>query len=608
MPIRSLPPLLVNQIAAGEVIERPANVMKELVENSIDAGATRIQVAIEQGGIELVRVSDDGAGIPFAELPLAVAPHATSKISTAEDLDAIATMGFRGEALASIASVSRLRLVSRTKSQNEAGVIESEGEPKGPPRPGSGAVGTTIEVRNLFFNTPARRKFLKTVATEAGRVSELVMNLAMSHPGIGFQLSVDGRITFEAPPGQSPRARALAVLGDELEPELLECRYDADGLTLWGLAGRPAIARATSRHQRLFLNGRSIVDRAVQHAVKEAYRGLIEPTRHPTVVMFLEMPPSQVDVNVHPAKAEVRFRNQSIVHQAVLRALREALRAADLMPVFQLGTPSPMRFTPDFGSSPRLDFQRQPSVASSRFAEPRFSEPRGREMSPAAKGFDIGEVRRGLHELTPPIPIEVPTAEPSPIQQAPEVMQIHSSYLVTQDEQGIVIIDQHALHERVMFEVLKERIGRGNLESQRMLIPAAVECGKGGAAAVDDLSILLQKLGIEATRLGPDSVAVNAFPSFLLDRGVEPESFMRDLLEKAAAGNIPTDLEGAITDVLDMMACKAAVKAGDRMSQEELAELIRLRETVERASNCPHGRPTSLRLSIKELDRQFGRT
>jgi DNA mismatch repair protein MutL len=596
MPIRRLPTLLVNQIAAGEVIERPASVVKELVENSIDAGATRIDVAIEQGGVELIRVSDDGFGIPAEELTLAIAPHATSKIAKAEDLDGITTMGFRGEALASIASVSRLRLTSRPRTAGEAALIETEGDLVRPVQPASGPFGTAIEVRNLFFNTPARRKFLKTLATEASRIGDVVLNLAVAHPTIAWKLASDGRVLFDAPSGQSPRQRALEVLGRELEPELLDCEHQSDAIHVWGLAGRPSVARATARHQRLYVNGRMVVDRSVQHAIKEAYRGLIEPTRHPTVVLFIELAPRSVDVNVHPAKSEVRFRDSSLVHQSVLRCLRDALRKADLMPVVQLNPPGLQlaRATSDFGA---FNPARSSSLAAG-----------SNGASTSARGFDIAEARRELDAMPEPAPIGFPIAEPPPIRPVADVMQVHSSYLVTQDEQGLVIIDQHALHERVMFEMLKERLSRGSLESQRMLLPATFNCARGSAAALDDLQPLLARLGIEAALAGPDAIAVHAFPSFLLDRGVEPEPFMCDLLEKVAGGNLPADLEAALTDVLDMMACKAAVKAGDRMSPDELAELIRMRETVERSSNCPHGRPTSLRLSIRDLDRQFGRS
>jgi DNA mismatch repair protein MutL len=652
MPIRTLSPLLVNQIAAGEVIERPASVVKEVVENAIDAGATRIDVAIEQGGRELIRISDNGCGIPLEELPLAIAPHATSKISTAEDLDAIATMGFRGEALASIVSVSRFSIVSRTKEQSSAGMIEAEGDRAKPPQPVGAPVGTTVVVRNLFFNTPARRKFLRGEQAESQRVVDVVENLALAQPAIAFTLLVDGKLRLELPPGQLPAQRALAILGEELAPELLELRSDTHGLAMWGMIGKPAVARGTARHQRLFLNGRMIVDRSLNHAIKEAYRGLLDPTRYPMVVLFISIDPAQVDVNVHPTKAEVRFRNQANVHGAVLSAVRQTLRQADLTPALELPA-QPLRswtesfragelppasigasraappLTPEFGSGlPAPASKPAPALAS--FVE------YFRRLDPHQKGFVYSEVKQALAADSPELLRDEWSREvASAAQAAPpqeilpvvrpvaDVLQVHSSYIVTQDESGLVIIDQHALHERVMFEKLKARLERGsggvegggegkgegtNLESQRLLMPAVVNVDPSQVAMLDDLKPLLTRIGIEAEPIGPNAIGVHAFTSLLFERGVDPAQFMTDLLDKAAARGLANDSEAALHETLDMMACKAAVKAGDKLAPEELAELLKYRHTVERSSNCPHGRPTTLRLSLKELDKQFGRS
>jgi DNA mismatch repair protein MutL len=588
MPICVLPPLLVNQIAAGEVIERPASVVKELIENAIDAGATRIDVTLERGGKELVQVTDDGVGIPPDELALAVAPHATSKIDRAEDLDTIATMGFRGEALASIASVSRLTLRSRDASGDAATVIEVEGGTVTAPRPEPGPRGTTVIVRNLFFNTPARRKFLKTDQTETTRSAETVRTLALGHPSIGFTLTHDGRRRLELPPNQAPRDRVLGVLGRELEEELIEVvRATAGGdVGIWGLAGTPEIARGTNRHQRVFLNGRAINDRTIAHAVKEAYRGLIEPSRFPTVVLFLEMDPAATDVNVHPAKAEVRFRNQSVVHKSVVGAIREALQGADLTPMLDV--------------SPR----------------PRFDVPgaggQGQGQGQGSGGFVYREMKTALAGETPEIlereiasvaaPAELPR-----VQTVTQALQVHASFIVTQDPEGLVIIDQHALHERVMFEKLKQRVESGPLESQRLLVPAVVEVDASDAEALEPLGALMERLGIETNRLGPTAIGVSAFPALLFERGVDPVAFMRDLLQRASGDGLDANPEAALHEVLDMMACKAAIKAGDRLEPREIEELLAYRDTVERSSNCPHGRPTTLRLSIEELERQFGR-
>lgn len=674
MPIRRLQPLLVNQIAAGEVIERPASVAKELIENAIDAGATRIDVAIEQGGKELVRVIDDGCGIAASELPLALAPHATSKIATAADLDAIATMGFRGEALASMASVSRISLLSRTAEEDGAALIGGEGDDLRPPRPAPGPVGTNVTVRNLFFNTPARRKFLRTDRTEGGRVIEIVQNLALALPSIAFTLAVDGQVRLDLPPDQAARERVLAVLGEDLAGELLEVSADERGIGIWGLAGTPNLARATARHLRIYLNGRMIADRSINHAIKEAYRGLIEPSRSPTIVLFLEMDPSLVDVNVHPSKAEVRFRNQASIHGAVLSAVRNALRQADLTPSFDLGRagggpgamavprPAPAEFgtglTPGSAVPAPAPGSAAPGSAASSSSSPSSTSAAPsaaafvdyfRRLDPRQKGFVYSEMKEALARETPEIleqeiaaragaaasdpengtgPISGDTENgPGPIsggdaengtgpfsgggvpmvRQAINALQVHSSFIVTQDEQGIVIIDQHALHERVIFEKLRRRLDDGPLESQRLLMPATVEVDGRQVEALDELRPLLKKLGIEAELMGPKTIAVHAFTSLQFERGVDPVSFMQELLARAAGDGLGDDPEAALHEVLDMMACKAAIKAGDRLRPAEIEELLAYRETVERSSNCPHGRPTSLRLSIRDLERQFGR-
>jgi len=644
MPIRRLPALLVNQIAAGEVIERPASVVKELVENAIDARAARIDVEIEDGGRELIRVSDDGVGIPPAELELAIAPHATSKIEKQEDLDAIATMGFRGEALASIASVSRLSLLSRPRSEPSGALIEAEGDVVHAAKPAAASVGTVVTVRNLFFNTPARRKFLKTDVTEASRIAEMIESIALAHPRIAFTLRSKERLVIDLASTDSPKRRALDVLGRELDGQMLEVSADDTterGLSLWGLIGRPEIARANATHQRLYLNGRPIRDRALQHALREAYRGLIEPGRYPTLLLFIEMDPRQVDVNVHPTKAEVRFRNQQAVHGSVLHAVRRRLREADLTPSIDLsraagsGEGSGAGAAALLRSLPPAEFGRGTAVTGAmalREVPPHADPARAfveffHRLDPKQKGFVYGEVRDALAREDAGFALDAPRtpsvgvtgeaarmAAPAPAptlpvaERAAEILQIHSSYIVTQDEHGIVIIDQHALHERVMFEKLIARLAQGDLESQRMLMPEVVEVDRGALARLDDLRPLLERLGIEAAPIGPDTLAVHAFPSFLFDRNVEVGPFMKELLERAAEGALGASPEAALSEVLDMMACKAAVKAGDHLSPEELRELLRYRDTVDRSSNCPHGRPTTLRLSIQDLDRQFGRT
>lgn len=615
MPIRALPPLLVNQIAAGEVIERPASVVKELMENAIDAGAGNISITIEQGGKELIRIVDDGSGIPFDELTLALQPHATSKITTSQELDAIATLGFRGEALASIASVSRISILSRTVAQTEAGLVEGEGDQLSQPIPAGGPVGTAVTVRNLFFNTPARRKFLKTDQTETGRIVDMAESVALAHPDIGFTLSVDGRNRWELPPQQSPRNRALQILGTELESELLELQQEERGIQLWGLLGKPNIARSTTKHQRVYLNGRLIADRTIAHAIKEAYRGLIEPTRFPTIVLFLSMDPALVDVNVHPAKSEVRFRNQAIIHGTILHAVRQTLRDADLTPAFDLQ--QSVTVTPNLAIPPPLPREFSSGMSTEGTSSTNAPAARAfvdyfRQLNPQQKGFVFSEMKAAISDVDPAL-AELSEEDSAREQLLPsvrsvaEALQVHSSFIVTQDEHGLVIIDQHALHERVMFEKLKQRLDSGTLESQRLLMPAVVEVNQTQLEALDKLRDLLPRLGIELEQIGPTSVAVHAFTTLLFERGVEPDVFIRELLEKSAAQTASPEPEMVLHEVLDMMACKAAIKAGDRMSDEELGELLRYRESIERSSNCPHGRPTTLRLSIQDLEKQFGR-
>jgi len=615
--IKVLPTLVANQIAAGEVVERPASVVKELTENALDAGAGRITLDLEQGGIELIRITDDGCGIPEAELHLALSPHATSKIADTSDLDRIATLGFRGEALASIASVSRLSLRSRTAEMDGAAVVEVEGATLGRPKPASGAVGTCVTVRNLFFNTPARRKFLRTVGTEQERALEAFRQIALAHPGTGFVATADGRTLLDVPADQNPRERALAILGKDLSSQLLDVHADefddSRGVALWGLAGLPSIARGSSKHLHVFVNGRPIRDRTIQHAAVEAYRGLIEPSRYPTVLLMLELSAAGVDVNVHPQKSEVRFRDSSLIHSVVLRAIREALRGADLTPAYSMIAASAAR-QGMMAAGPATDMPADLPGA-------------GIASSASNPTVDDGSLELFVERLrTPPAATNGPTArldydvmkrtmEAAPLEEpkpAPRILQVHNSYLVTQDEQGVVIIDQHALHERVMFEYLLGRVMGQGLARQRLLAPATVQATAAQLELLPALQPLLERIGVEAEPSGPATVAVHAFPSFLFDRGVDPVTFMLELFDKAERTPLLADIhrggEQAMRDVLDMMSCKAAVKAGDRLSDVELEELMKLRSQVERSSNCPHGRPTSIRLTIRELEKLFGRS
>ena len=599
MPIRILDRRLVDQIAAGEVVERPASVVKELVENALDAGAARIEVTVEGGGADRITVADDGSGIPADELPLAVASHATSKICRVEDLAAIGTMGFRGEALASIASVARVSITSRVRGSDAAARIEVEGGEAHDVAPAAGAPGTVVEVRQLFFNVPARRKFLRSAATELGRIEEAIEALALCRPGVAFRLEAEGRVRLDLAATTDPARRVRDVLGAASADGMLAVEADVDlggsPVALWGMVGLPSLARGASRAMRFSLNGRAVLDRTLLHAAKEAYRGLMEPGRTPLGFLAIEMDPALVDVNVHPAKTEVRFRQQQSVHGLVLRAVREALRAADLVPAFELARPAAGGGAPGSGG---------------------FGG--GAPAGLAAHGTDFSEfaamaAAQAVHPAPPVVLVETrapaPAAADAPLhanRTARRVMQVHGSYLVVEDRDGILVVDQHALHERAMFESLSARIASAPLESQPMLVPVPVEVDARAAEAAEEARPLLAKLGIDLVPAGPRAVLVHAYPTFLSARGVEPADFVPGLLSRIAEDG-PGDLESALSDVLDMMACKAAVKAGDRLSAAEIDGLLDLRERIERSSSCPHGRPTSLRISMRDLERSFGR-
>ena len=638
MPIRVLPTELVNQIAAGEVVERPASVVKELVENSIDAGARRILVEIEGGGADLVRVTDDGSGIPAEELPLAVAPHATSKVATSEDLSAIHTFGFRGEALASIASVSRFRMVSCPRGSDAGAEIEVEAGALKGPRPAPARPGTVIEVRTLFCNVPARRKFLKSDAAETARVTESVESIALAHPHVSFELRSNGRKLLDLAPTDEPAKRTLDVLGKELEPELLEFeeRYpELGGLVVRGFAGRPAIARPTARAIRIHLNGRPIADRTVLHAVREAYRGLVDPARTPTVALILELDPHEVDVNVHPQKSEVRFRAQSAIHSAVRKSIERALRAANLVPHF---TPDAFRGVPTDSAAPRAPLFGS-GMASAGFgpaqgsswsgssphgSSPHGSSPHGSSShgSSSHGSSSHGPTRAGLpHDFSAlaalaSSAIGAPSVEPSGGPSGEDqalcaefpYIQLLNGFLVTEDADGIVIVDQHALHERAMFALFMERLERGNLESQRLLVPIILERSAREVEILADIEPLLARLGIAARPFGPRSIAVESVPTLLHSRNADAGAFVGDLLERAVEHGSLLSLESALHEIVDMMSCKAAVKAGDALSAAEIRDLLRMRETVERSTSCPHGRPTSIRIARSELERRFGRS
>lgn len=606
--IQVLPDLLVNKIAAGEVVERPASVVKELMENALDAGATRIAVTIEDGGRQLIRVTDDGSGMSGDELRLAVHPHATSKVLCEDDLYSIRTMGFRGEALASIAAVSKMRLVSRTPDDDAANEISIAGDKIDPVVPVGAPPGTTIEVRDLFFNVPARRKFLRTASTEVGHVTETFARIALANRQIGFELTVNRRVVHNLPACGTPLERIAAFHGQELASVLMSVKREERGLRLEAYAAPPSHSRATSQWQYVFVNGRFVRDRFIQHAIKESYRGLMEHNRHGVVFLFLNLDPRDVDVNVHPTKIEVRWADSHLIHSQVLSALRETFQRADLTPMLRT----------DRGFAP-LPAEEQDRIRRELADVLKAASPTGMfpAMSPAPLpvGEMTPEMTRAWQQFyapsqPPPMPEAMMAISSRPIMDAsqirPRAVQMHNLYLVAETEDGIVIVDQHALHERVMYEQLKARIAAGALEGQRLLLPETMQVTPEQLGLIEAHQDLLVRLGIEVSPFGRDAIAVQAFPALLKDTDVVP--FLRDLLDRLAQQPTGATTEVVIHKILDMMACKAAVKAGDPLTEEEIEALMRQRHLVDKSSNCPHGRPTTLRLTKADLNRQFKRT
>jgi DNA mismatch repair protein MutL len=602
---------MVNRIAAGEVIERPAAVVKELVENAIDAGADHIIVEIEDGGRALIRVIDSGGGIEPADLPLAFASHATSKLVSDEDLFRIMTMGFRGEALASIGAVSHARILSRTAASDSAYEIQNRGGAIGDAQAAAGNVGTTVEVRNLFFNTPARRRFIKGSSTEFGHISETLLRIALAYPSIHFSLSHNGRASLDLP-AASDQERWLSAWPDEFREQRLAVDVRDAELRLRGIIGLPELARPTAKHQYFYLNGRFIRDKFVQHALREAYRGLTEPGRYPAAILMLEMPPQDVDVNVHPTKIEVRFRDSGRIHGLVHSAVREQLLGSDLTPAA-----IPMR-SDARDEAPRLEmreklaefFRQLPPTAVAPIAPAQPPQPALRAFAPSPQPQVISPASiLARPSIEPPTLREPSYAPAAPAQSAlppSAAIQLHNSYLVVQSDDGMLIIDQHALHERIVYEDLLARLNRGTLESQRLLLPEVVDVSSTQASLLEQVQPLLAKLGIEVNEFGPGQVAVHSFPSFL--EKLEPGAFVRELLERGEQELLDMHEEELLHEVLDMMACKAAVKAGDPLTAPEIEALLARRELVDRSSNCPHGRPTTLRLSLRDLEKQFKRT
>jgi DNA mismatch repair protein MutL len=593
--IRQLPAEVVNKIAAGEVIERPASVVKELLENAVDAGARRIDVEVEQGGTELIRVVDDGGGIPADDLPLAFASHATSKLQNADDLFRIGTLGFRGEALASIGGVAQVTLQSRVPDRPAGAEVTCHAGQLSPVRAWNGAPGTRIEVRHLFYNTPVRRKFFRTTATEMGHVCEAFTRLVLAQPSRHWTLRHQGKRVYEVPTSAGLRERLGLFFGAEVRDQLYPVRAAQGPVRLTGFIADPACERGNAKMQYLFVNGRWVRDRSLGHALQEAYRGLLMTGRYAVAVLFLELPPDQVDVNVHPTKAEVRFRDGQALYHLVFSAVRERLRAENLTARLQAPPPAPV--PPPLAGAPW-------SVGSTLPEPPGFSPSPGSAPLAAATGSAEPERLSPSAPLPPPSSL-APDLTRTTFPADAKAIQLHNAYLVLETPEGMLVIDQHALHERILFEHLKRRIRAGELERQRLLIPEPVDLPAEQTARALEHRAALAELGLEVEDFGGGTLLLTSYPAILGNR--PPVEILRAVVDHLVAQERVPSREVLLNDLLSLMACHAAVRAGDRLTPEEIADLVAQRDLANDTHHCPHGRPTSLLFSKQELDRQFRR-
>ena len=623
--IQVLPDLLISQIAAGEVVERPASVLKELLENSLDAGARDITVLLEQGGIARIQVEDDGHGIAEGEFSLALARHATSKIRSLDDLEAVASMGFRGEALASIASVARVTLLSRRRGSPHAFVLRSEGALAGAVEPAARQPGTTVTVQDLYFNTPARRKFMRTEGTEFGHCEDVFRRCALARPDVTFLLRHNGRVSAHLRGSLESGAvadRVAAILGKEFSAASLAVDAEAGTLALAGFAGSPQAARSRSDAQYFFVNGRFVRDRVLSHAVRDAYSDVLHGDRQPAYALFLAIDPRCVDVNVHPAKTEVRFRDSRAVHQFVYHAVKRTLSStAGEAPVAYArladGAGSSVAARPAYTpwQQPTLGVEQPVQAYQQMFARP----PSGSAVAPAqAAGTPSpwqgtpggGAVREAFAPLAPP-PLpqdDTGTARPLPqTQDSPPLgyalAQLHGIYILAQNEAGLVLVDMHAAHERIVYEGMRNGLDAGTLQRQQLLVPAMFQADALDVATAEEHQQALDSLGFEITPASPTTLAVRAVPAALSggDIAALARSVLADLREYGASQALAAHRD----ELLSTMACHAAVRAHRVLSLPEMNALLRDMEQTERAGSCNHGRPTWYQLSMADLDRLF---
>ncbi|MCS4283611.1 DNA mismatch repair protein MutL [Pseudomonas sp. BIGb0278] len=621
--IELLSPRLANQIAAGEVVERPASVAKELLENSLDSGARRIDVEVELGGTKLLRVRDDGSGISPDDLPLALARHATSKIRELEDLEGVLSLGFRGEALASISSVARLTLTSRTADASEAWQVETEGRDMTPRvQPAAHPVGTSVEVRDLFFNTPARRKFLKAEKTEFDHLQEVIRRLALARFDVGFHLRHNGKSILslhEAADDVSRARRVGAICGPGFLEQALPIDVERNGLRLWGWVGLPTFSRSQADLQYFFVNGRAVRDKLVAHAVRQAYRDVLFNGRHPTFVLFLELEPNGVDVNVHPTKHEVRFREGRTVHDFLYGTLHRAL--ADVRPEGQVAAPAAAaelvraggQLAGEFGpqgemrlATPVLE-QQQPAPAGSGSGAGAGYQYQYQHTPRPSQPLPVAEAQAAYREFYAPLNSAAPVALPDGQGDIPPLgyamAQLKGIYILAENAQGLVLVDMHAAHERIMYERLKVAMASEGLSGQPLLVPETLAMSQREADCAEEHAQWFQRLGFELQRLGPETVAIRQIPALL--KQAEANRLVQDVLADLMEYGTSDRIQAHLNELLGTMACHGAVRANRRLAIPEMNALLRDMENTERSGQCNHGRPTWTQMGLDDLDKLF---
>ncbi len=587
MSIRQLPDTLINQIAAGEVVERPASVVKELVENALDAGAKRIDIDLEEGGVRLIRIRDDGGGIDAQELPLAVQRHATSKIASIDDLEAVATLGFRGEALPSVASVSRFRLSSRRNGSEHGAMLQVEGGKVGEVAPHSHPPGTTVEVRDLFYNVPARRKFLRAERTELSHIEEWLRSLALARPDVEIRVSHNGKPSrrWKGEGNLLSDVRLHEALGEDFARNALRVDHAGAGLRLHGWIAQPAYNRASVDQQYLYVNGRSVRDRNVAHAVRQAYADVLFHGRHPAYVLFLELDPRGVDVNVHPAKHEVRFRESRLVHDFVYRTLHQALAETR-------------------AGSVAMRLPQAPAAQA-------WSMPAPQQSS---IGLRVGDAPAAYAALYAPrdetafvdAPAPTPMPDDAPNGMPPlgfAVAQLHGIDILAENADGLIVVDMHAAHERIGYEKLKTAHDGAGLRTQPLLVPSSIAVSEREAEVAEREAGTLAQLGFEVQRSGPQSLLLRSVPALLAHGDVE--ALLRDVLADLREHGSTRRVAETRDELLATMACHGAVRANRRLTVPEMNALLREMEATERSGQCNHGRPTWTRFNLAEIDRWF---